>query len=204
VTKSQAGGGSSEEQFDAIGHLVQRTSTGLIGATVVENMTYDFRNRLVAQTRPHLPGDVSQGAVQYGYDNLDRVINVLYADNTQTHRDYELNSSLDPSFAPLVPAGGNTMFITRDTDANGQQTFTFSDRDGQVLKILDAAGQETSYLYGAFGTLLSMGLPDFSGIQYSSDAYNCVFRCIRSGVPGASDHSFRRIRSETGAERRAG
>ena len=32
----------------------------------------------------------------------------------------------------------------------------------------------------------------------------CVFRCIRSGVPGASDHSFRRIRSETGAERRAG
>ena len=46
--------------------------------------------------------------------------------------------------------------------------------------------------------------PLISALFDSASSASCVFRCIRSGVPGASDHSFRRIRSETGAERRAG
>jgi hypothetical protein len=95
IARQAIGGAATTERYNALGQLVARESSGFNGTTVLEELGYDQRNRLPIRSRPHLPGDTSEGLIQLGYDNLDRLTTETYPNGSVVnHDDYDACAAL--------------------------------------------------------------------------------------------------------------
>jgi YD repeat-containing protein len=152
VVAAQVGGERVEQEYNSFGRLVRRKTFGFKGAEVFEELAYDTRQRLYMQRRPHLADDGTQGAILFGYDDLDRLISEESPDGAFTEHQYGGLGSLASALAdPWLVSGG--LNATRTLDARTNSTVQVTDRDDLVVHALDALGQGTRYTYGAFGHL---------------------------------------------------
>jgi RHS repeat-associated protein len=169
-TARRVGGETVIEELNGLGQVVQRTTSGLLGSSVMEEFTYDARGRLYRATRPHLLDNYLQGFVEYGYDALDRMISQKFPDGSIAKSTYGNVAKLAFDFAGKRVPGA--MSVAEMTDPNGHSTLIQSDRRGQPLRVTDALDQSTNYVHGPFGTVLSIIAPDGSVISHDYDAYN--------------------------------
>jgi RHS repeat-associated protein len=190
VTTSQAGGDATDVEFNALGQVVQRKSSGLNGATILEQFAYDDRNRLEGRTRPHIPGDPSQSFVNYDYDNLDRVVTENYPDGAVVRYEYAFLTSVVDDVASFFGSTQGAISITRVTDPNGHATMRATDRKGRVVKAVDALGHNSEYSYGAFGVPELFFMPDGNAMRYGYDSYNRIVLVNDAALGGRSTADY--------------
>jgi RHS repeat-associated protein len=184
VIQSQLGGEISATEYDALGRVVQKSTTGLNGAQVTEEYVYDAAGRLVRATRPHLPGDPSQSFVEWTYDALDRPTLVKYPDGGEVQYAYASVVTVDEPYLSRSPYTARS--LTRVTDANKHTRLIWSDRNGRQVRVTNAKDQDTDYRYGAFGSLLWATGPDGVRLTYDADAYGRVTSSWDPAVGGGN------------------
>lgn len=185
VTASKAGGSRTESELNSFGQVVSRKSFGFNGANVFEEFGYDSRQRLTVQRRPHLNNHATQGSVYYGYDELDRLVSEDYPNGAHVQHDHASVFSVTSSLTGWYVPGA--LEVVRHTDPRGNKTITAQNRDGQTVRVVDAATDTTSYTYGAFGALEEIvALPAEFGIYFNYDEYNRLW-AVTDGARGGSE-----------------
>jgi RHS repeat-associated protein len=191
VTTNKLGGARLETEINSFGQVVRRKSFGFNGENVFEELGYDSRQRLTIQRRPHLAGDASQGQVQYGYDELDRLITEDYPDGAHVAHDYASAASLVTSLSGWRIGGAQT--FVQATDPRGNKTLSIYDRDNQLIGVVDAKNDLTSYEYAAFGQLERIVDPFERMIDFVHDPYGrlrSVTDDARGGTESTSYNAF--------------
>jgi RHS repeat-associated protein len=176
LSRSVAGGESAIEDYNLHGQLVRAVVSGLDATSVAQEYFYDHRQRLEVQTRPHLPGDLSQGFLTYSYDERDQLTQILDADGTTTT--YDRASVLGLGSGPSVPLPSGAQFVSTVTDAREKTTFVVSNRNGQPLYVMDGVGQNTTYAYGAFDRLARIEQYGNLAQEVAYDAYGRVLSVL--------------------------
>jgi len=147
-------------------------------------------NRLSRRARPHLPGDTSQGLIQLVYDGQDRPIWEIFPNGSLVGHDYALVSSLIPEVQALLPPdSGGCISVTRTRDAKLNATYSFKNRDGQTIEVLDAQNRATTYSYGAFGALQQITGPN-GALTYEVDDYGRTLSSYDAAVGGQTGAAY--------------
>lgn len=189
IRKQKTGGSTSVDRYNSLGQLVARELSGLNGSTVIEEFAYDKRDRLSISSRPHLPNDYTQGLVRFGYDDLDRVTTQTMPNGSVIRSDYSLLSSISNEVAALVPSIAGVMSVARMTDANGNATYQFLDREGRPLAATDANLKTTTYTYGAFSTLKKIIAPSGT-LSYEFDNFGRMLSATDAALGGQRTLSY--------------
>jgi RHS repeat-associated protein len=175
VTSSKFGGEQVISDYDALGGIVRKQTSGYNDTPVYEEYEYDARHRLSRARRRHLDGHMNQGDVTYGYDDLDRLTGEFYPDGAQVLHDYAFAPSLASENQAWLDGepGSGPINIERITDANQHATIKTSNRIGQPVRIIDPDGSNTYYFYRAFDALRTIWRDDEDhAINFDQDAYN--------------------------------
>jgi YD repeat-containing protein len=98
-------------------------------------------------SRPHLPGDATQGATTQTYDARWRLRRRTFSDATYI----ELGDGMVGNLNAGAEVGEIAASGTRDQ--RGNWTYAFTDFRGSTLRTIDELGHATRYRYDAFGTL---------------------------------------------------
>jgi len=183
VIKQQIGGDRLVQRFNSLGQLVARETSGLNGATVIEEFGYDSRDRLSVSSRPHLPNDYSQGLIRYTYDELDRLTTESLPNGSVVHRDYSHIPSATDDVRTLSAGLWGVLSVARVSDPKSNSTYQFFDREGRPLSVVDANSKTTSYRYGAFGALEQIIGPNGT-LSYRYDNFGRVVSATDAAVGG--------------------
>jgi RHS repeat-associated protein len=172
-------GNSQSYVWNTHGDMVE--STDRMGQRTVRE--YDERGRIVRELSP------SGADVQYGYDDLDRIVTVVAGseDGTDAVTSYEYDGEQRNPSVIIDPVGGRTTMVwqrgllaevTDPTavtlrfgyDANGDLVSTTNavgdtarlerDAAGRVVSAVTPSGRRTDYTYDDAGMLLSRRDPD--------------------------------------------
>ncbi len=187
VRVEKIGGDVSTIEYDNFGKALRTSTTGFSNETVFQEMTYDERQRLAQEWRPHLDGDASQSYVSYQYDNMDRRVLETYPNGLSIEHQFASISSLDAAtledfftdatFFRSLGYGWNIqgavgpIFIEKSIDRqNLHVTGAVIDRDGRTTAVRDSSGLWAEYLYGAFGQLDEVGAVE-NVVSFQHDAY---------------------------------
>jgi len=170
IIKQAVGGGSLVQRFNSLGQLVAQETSGLNGATVIEEFGYDQRDRLSVSSRPHLRNDPSQGLIRYTYDELDRLLTQTLPNGSVLRRDYSQIYSASNDVKALSEGLMGVVSVTKVSDARANSTYQFFDRNGRPLSVVDANTKTTSYRYGAFGSLQQIIAPNGT-LSYEYDNF---------------------------------
>jgi RHS repeat-associated protein len=168
VTTATAGGDSDAQVFDSVGRAVQSRRSGLLGTTIVQEASYDWGDRIVSESRPHLPGDSTQGLIRYTYDTLGRLLLVSRPEDAASSGGVVETSFGYGGLAAAAPytigwgayALKHTAEIAVVTE-EGNTTVAAYSPDGLLLVSRDANGDPTQFRYGAFS--LPSGIRDAAG-----------------------------------------
>jgi RHS repeat-associated protein len=175
-----AGRGSSRVTIDSFGREVRSQRTGLFGKLVETETMYDDAGRLFRQSRPHLPFDVSQGFLEYTYDELGNLEQVEFPDASTIELDYASHALVDPNaLGGQTPSVHNVWYrslknqrgFTDVTVVDSRNDFVASrDAAGGWVTVArgpfgielrrSAAGAETTLVMNAYGQLQSRNDPD--------------------------------------------
>lgn len=145
---TKLGGGGSTTDWDSFGRTVQTRVAGFEGAAVIVESSYDSAGRLASRARPHLPGNSSQGVVNYTYDEQGELQFVVHPDAGFVHYDYAPVNGLSADVAPFAAA--SVSMVMQRTDENGHTEIREQDPLGNVLRSVDAAKKITDFSYGPF------------------------------------------------------
>ena len=189
VTTQVVGGPGTTERFNSLGQIVTRESSGLKGATVVESFTYDSRNRLRAQSRPHLPDDTSQGFTHFFYDDQNQLLTEVHPDGIVLTHERALVSLLKPGLQSLVPSFSGAVSVVRNRDAGLNATYEFLDRDGRPVAMVDANNRTTIYNYGAFDAVRQIAGPNGT-LSYDYDNYGRMLSSSDAAVGGTTTVTY--------------
>jgi RHS repeat-associated protein len=113
------------------------------------NLTYDIHGNLIRST------DALGNTTQFTYNLMNRLIQVIYPDNSRAVRIYD-------------PVGNLVVFI----DANNQITKYSYDMANRLIEITDALGNITRYGYDTEGNRLSATDANNVNTQYLYDSLN--------------------------------
>lgn len=189
VVRQVAGGAGTIERFNSLGQIVTRESSGLKGATVVESFQYNARNLLQVRSRPHLPGDTSQGSITFAYNELDRPTIEIRPDGVVLQREYALAALLKPELVSLAPTDTRAVSVVRMKDASQNTSYEFLDRAGQTVEVVDANQRATNYRYGAFGDLRQIVGPNGT-LGYEYDNYGRVLSSTDAALGGTTTATY--------------
>jgi YD repeat-containing protein len=153
------------QTFDGLGRPTNMRHNNVLK----KEWIYDAYGRLEKET--YLPGNL----MTYIYDDspLNRVIQVIYPDNSETETRY---------------GAQDNYYKTTVLDEKENETQTFTDLLGRTHKIIDAHGGQTLYTYDASGNLERVDPPIGLPYEYRYDIRN---RMISKDVPGAETQYLR-------------
>jgi RHS repeat-associated protein len=213
VIQDSSTGAHSERDLDAFGRDVRTATLGLDGKTVQTERAYTLAGLLDLETRPHLPGDFSQGAIVYSYDARQRLSTVTAADGSTTRYAYASASNCRADICPTEPnptvATTPDQRVLREFNVKGvfsprdnSLTLTYLDHRNQPLRVIDGATKQTAYRYGAAGTLLQTTDAEGHGttIQYDSHLRPTVLNDPDKGIEGYSYTAFDELENLTAAD----
>ena len=189
IIKRVAGGATSVQRFNSLGQLVANETSGLNGATVIEEFKYDQRDRLSISSRPHLANDSSQGLIEYSYDELDRLTTEALPNGSVVHRDYSQIYSASDEVKALSAGLLGVVSVARVTDPKTNSTYQFFDREGRPLSVVDANTKTTSYRYGAFASLKQIIGPNGT-LSYDYDNFGRALSATDAAVGGERKASY--------------
>lgn len=198
IRRTSPGGEQVEEILDALGRALQTRTSGYLGQTIVEESRYDFADRVVYQSAPHLPGETQQGNTTYNYDALGRLVTSRRTDDSAvggiavTQLRYGPTGQADqtgwdaatkaqtinvvkrtsPSTAVDVRGVGHHGQTLVVRDAIGGVTQHAQAPFGLIGQLRDAAGHVTSLGYDVLGRRTSLADPDSGNEQTTYDAYD--------------------------------
>jgi RHS repeat-associated protein len=159
-------GPETQQEIDSLGRVVRARSSGLLGQTVEQEFRFDTSGRVDRASRPHLPGDTSQGLVELEYDDWDRLVLERYPDNSEIQHQYTSRALLRPEFASWLRSADVTE-IESTIDARGNRDVVVYDRYGNPLANIDAKGNASDYFYGSFNLLRR--IRDAKGLETTLD-----------------------------------
>lgn len=148
ITEHQlATGATSTRRFDSLGRVVQTSSSGFEQPSILQEFGYIWGGLLDYASRPHLPGDATQGATTQTYDARWRLRRRTFSDATFIE--------LADGRVGNLNAGAEVGEIaaTGARDQRGNWTYAFTDFRGSTRRTIDELGHATRYSYDAFGTL---------------------------------------------------
>ncbi|HTQ02501.1 MAG TPA: polymorphic toxin type 10 domain-containing protein [Polyangiaceae bacterium] len=152
ASSESTGYGVNVTYLDALGRTVKRDVTGLLGATVTTETAFDDAGRPAQRSRPHLPGDASQGIEQVTYDDSGQPAFVTLADQNTIQYGYATRATVDPATLGLTALPDNYVFFTSLTDPNGNTSINVVDQRGLLVASRDPNGSWVSVQHGPFGT----------------------------------------------------
>ena len=175
VTTQIPGGGTTVVLQDALSRDVETRTSGYAGATVVTESTYDWGDRPLTVSRPHLPDDRTQGVNTYTYDATGRIIRQARPDGnadgsvavTTTRYGFADEAPGAGSFSPAVHAEG--IHATAVTDPLGHTAVTVSDPADLTVAQADAAGAVTQFEYASFAVVRRIVAPGGAVTTYEPD-----------------------------------
>ena len=213
VIADSSTGAHSEQDLDAFGRQVRTATLGLDGKTVQTEQAYTLAGLLNRATRPHLPGDFSQGETDYTYDARQRLAAVTAADRSVTRYGYASATNCRADVCPVAPdppvLTTLDQRVLREFNVRGvfsprdnSLTTTYLDFRNQPLRVVDGNGKQSGYFYGAGGTVL--GTAD-SDSDVAIIAYDSHYRPVSlndpdKGVEGYTYTAFDELESLVAAD----
>jgi YD repeat-containing protein len=77
VETTVVNGPHSTRDLDPLGRLVRTITSGLNGLNISQEAQYNAQGQVQRRARPHLPGDGTQGIVDYAYDERNRLVSEM-------------------------------------------------------------------------------------------------------------------------------
>lgn len=203
LTQTDAKGHVTTTAYDAMSRPISITGPDPDGAgpltASVTSYVYDLNGNLLSETDANGNGTpaAGDGVTSYGYDNLDRLTSIDYADAT-------------PDVAFTYDNVGNRLTMT---DGSGTETRTYDNLDRPLT--IARAGNTMSYAYDAAGNVTKKTYPDGTVVNLSYDglnrlttvatgtltttyAYDPASNLITTTLPGANGYVETRIYDKTG------
>jgi RHS repeat-associated protein len=147
VGVAQTTTGTVTRELDNHGRLVRNSASGL-GATVVQEQTFDQRGRPYRASLPHTSAENPQPYTENSYDEMDRVIAIRHSDGASSggpteQFEYANATTLDSQYSYWLqkfecgyPLGCPLDILLKE-DASGNQNVTISDHRGQIIRAFD-------------------------------------------------------------------
>lgn len=174
---------------DALGRVVRKESSGLLGATVRVDTEYDEAGRVGRLTRPYSGSTNSQGIITNHYTAAGELEGRTLADGNNVEINRASRRSL---ISDVVPSGLISdvagVWIEQTIDENDNTDVRVLDHGGNVLVNVDAESNVTLFRYGAFDQVKE--IEDSQGNITLID-YDIAGRMIGRDDPDAGEHNFR-------------
>jgi RHS repeat-associated protein len=177
IVTETAGFGRTEVAVDAFGRSVRQVETGLLGEQVLTETLYDDAGRVAQRSRPHLPGNRSQGVFRYDYDAASRLQRVTQPDDTTIEFAYASRVVVDNVAPELGGFPDNYLWFTRSKDPKGNFSLSVSDQRGAMAASRDAGGAWVLVTPGPFGNTPVVTAANLARF-YDYDRYSHVTRSM--------------------------
>jgi RHS repeat-associated protein len=146
-----AAGQRVEVDTDAFGRTTRTVHYGVRGQRVIEELEYHPSGALAVRSRPHLPGDRTQGLVRYERNESGRVTRAVNADGSSEEWFGAPRDSVLDTYQAYLDDDAVSLFGV--SDELGRVTYSAVDHRGRVRKATDPLGRETAYAYSPWGWL---------------------------------------------------
>jgi len=154
-------GRKTRYEYDGAGNLIKQTDA----SGNVTTLTYDLNgNRLTESLTRNVGGTVETLTTTYQYDHLNRVVKVIYPDNTTTETIY---NSIGKQSETVDRLGRHTTYaydemgrLVSTTYPDATKEETVYDAEGRITKTVDRADRATLFVYDTLGRLEKTTYPD--------------------------------------------
>jgi RHS repeat-associated protein len=148
-------------EYDGAGNLTKQTDA----AGNVITLTYDANgNRLTESVTRNVGGSVETLTTTYQYDHLNRLVKVIYPDNSTSDTIY---NTIGKQSETIDRLGHHTKYdydemgrLLKTTYPDSTTEETTYDAEGHVTRSIDRAGHATLFAYDAMGRLEKTTYPD--------------------------------------------
>ncbi len=164
VTTEVSGGTTSFHDLDAFGRTVRAHTYGYFGTAVLQGFSYDWAGNLVSESRPHVPGDITQGVIEYEYNTWRQRVATNFPDDTRVEY-YSATPLTYIGSGPGLPSSEQLFSRTSDIAATFVtkrgptgtllpiERGTVTDPQGAPQSVVDPDATFTDYYYGSFDQL---------------------------------------------------
>jgi RHS repeat-associated protein len=142
----------SRVYYDKFGRVTETLAEGINGQSIRTRSYYDMFGRVIQQSQPYFSGDTKY-YMYYDYDILDRVTTITQPFSESAPYEYAITSY------------GYDGFTTTMTDPLGFESFTHKNALGQIVETENALNQITSFEYDSSGNMVK--IIDPAGIEKS-------------------------------------
>jgi len=135
---------ASKEVKDAANRTIRTAGKGFDGTTIYADTQYDATGRVWREFKPYFANAASKPYRQTEYDEIDRPTKVTASNGGVTTSSYDGYSATEDGIA---------ITITQTRGDKTLSTSRYTDNQGRLLKVVDAANYPTTYSYYPFGEL---------------------------------------------------
>jgi len=176
----------NETSYDALGRTIKTRTPGPEGKVIVTRTEYYDQNQLYRNSLPYFEGIETERWTTIEHDLLNRVIQITNPDNTSFYHDYYLGAKtvIDPNghvkqeirdvFGRLVQVREYTG--TYDNPTLYATTNYQYDILGNLTKVIDTKGNQTTITYDTLSRKTTMRDPDMGYWTYEYDLNGNLYR----------------------------
>ncbi|MEW5745519.1 MAG: RHS repeat-associated core domain-containing protein [Nitrospirota bacterium] len=168
-----------ETYFDGLGRVTKTKTQGPEGKFIVSETRYNTRGLVATTSLPYFVDAAGQPLetirwTSYTYDPIGRVTKVISPDNTTVTKSYEIYVNYR-----VVTTDANGGYKIEEKDVYGRLIGAYQsgsnatyeyDVLGNLLKVTDARGNQTTMTYDTLSRKIAMNDPDMGRWTYSYDA----------------------------------
>lgn len=169
-----------ESYFDGLGRTVKTRAEGNDGKVIVTETQYNDRGLVSAKSLPYFESLETPRWIDYFYDPVGRVVQINYPDSTSEVRSYDKGriTLIDPNYHQKVEERDVYGRLVRVEEYTGTEpnfslyattTYEYDVLDN-LVRVTDAAGNETLIAYDTLSRKTSINDPDMGARSYTYDA----------------------------------